>query len=87
MAIKDLEKKLAKYREDITHMEQMHKLNNERVDRVKVCILKISEAVECDKEQLEDLIGNQGITESNMLIYMGLVEQRINEILQAFVYI
>jgi hypothetical protein len=28
-----------------------------------------------------------GITESNMFVYMGMVEQRINELLQAYAYI
>ena len=37
--------------------------------------------VECDDKLNQDLLGSQGITESNMFVYMGLVEQRINEIL------
>ena len=35
----------------------------------------------------QDLLGTQGITESNMFIYMGMVEQKINETLQAYAYV
>jgi len=41
--------------------------------------------IEC--EQIESLLGNQGVTESNMMTYMGLIEQRINEIMQARSYL
>lgn len=43
--------------------------------------------MECDDTQNQELLGHQGITESNMFVYMGMVEQRINEILQAYAYI
>tara|TARA_B110000285_G_scaffold163203_1_gene182260 strand:- start:389 stop:595 length:207 start_codon:yes stop_codon:yes gene_type:complete len=55
--------------------------------KVKECISKISKVVECDDTQNQELLGHQGITESNMFVYMGMVEARINEILQAYVYI
>jgi hypothetical protein len=55
--------------------------------KVKECISKISKVVECDESQNQELLGHQGITESNMFVYMGMVEARINEILQAYVYI
>jgi hypothetical protein len=43
--------------------------------------------VECNDKVNQDLLGHQGITESNMFVYMGMVEQRINEILQAYAFI
>jgi hypothetical protein len=43
--------------------------------------------LECDETLYQNLLGYRGITESNMFIYMGMVEQRINESLQAYAYI
>lgn len=43
--------------------------------------------VDTDEEYGSQVVGQQEITESNMLVYMGLVEQRINEILQVYVYV
>jgi hypothetical protein len=34
-----------------------------------------------------DLLGPLGVTEGNLMTYMGIIEQRINELLQANAYI
>jgi len=51
------------------------------------CVQQIFNLIECDEESHIDLLGTQGVTENNMMTYMGIVEQRINEILQANTYI
>ena len=79
--IKDLEKKLTFTKNQIDIMEKEQGKNIEKIKKVKTCIQKISMQVECDDKLNQDLLGSQGITESNMFVYMGLVEQRINEIL------
>lgn len=33
---------------------------------------------------MEEMLGNQGVTESNMMQYLGIIEQRASEILQAY---
>ncbi|CAM9479010.1 unnamed protein product, partial [Hapterophycus canaliculatus] len=33
---------------------------------------------------VEEMLGNQGVTESNMMQYLGIIEQRTSEILQAY---
>jgi hypothetical protein len=40
-----------------------------------------------DCEENAELLGTQGVTEINMMTYLGIVEQRINEIMQANAYI
>jgi hypothetical protein len=45
------------------------------------------EMLECDKERHTKLLGTQGVTEANMMAYMGIIEQRINEILQVQTYL
>ena len=68
-------------------MEKEQSKNIDKIKKVKSCIQKISEVVECDEKLNQDLLGHQGITESNMFVYMGMVEQRINEILQAYAFV
>ena len=58
-----------------------------RVESIMACVQQIFNLVDCDETQHIDLLGTQGVTESNMMTYLGIVEQRINEILQANTYI
>lgn len=85
--IKEMETKLNRAREEIGDMEKSQEKDTEKINRIKECIGKISQAIDCRVEENQELVGHQGITESNMFIYMGMVEQRINEILQAYAYI
>ncbi|EFC38551.1 hypothetical protein NAEGRDRAFT_81548 [Naegleria gruberi] len=36
----------------------------------------------CDPSSISDMLGTTGVTESNMMIYLGFIEQRTNEIVQ-----
>eukprot|EP00960_Hanusia_phi_P077045 768641-Hanusia_phi.AAC.4 len=38
----------------------------------------------CNAELVNAVAGNQGVTESNMMQYLGIIEQRTNEILQMY---
>lgn len=86
-AIKELEEKLRKTNEEVNQMEKQQALDQAKILSIKECIKKISQVVECDISMNQDLLGTQGITESNMFIYMGMVEQKINETLQAYAYV
>eukprot|EP00903_Cladosiphon_okamuranus_P020625 g18935.t1 len=37
-----------------------------------------------NNSSVEEMLGNQGVTESNMMQYLGIIEQRTSEILQAY---
>ena len=38
----------------------------------------------CNSSSVEEMLGNQGVTESNMMQYLGIIEQRTSEILQMY---
>lgn len=40
--------------------------------------------VECDTTAMSELLAGEAVTDNNLMQYMGLVEQRTNEILQAW---
>ena len=42
-----------------------------------------SQALE-ERASVEEMLGNQGVTESNMMQYLGIIEQRTSEILQMY---
>lgn len=46
------------------------------------CKLALSSAG--SNSSVEEMLGNQGVTESNMMQYLGIIEQRTSEILQAY---
>ena len=58
-----------------------------KVNSIKASIENIFNVIQCDQKAHSELLGTQGVTESNMMTYMGIIEQRINEILQAYAYI
>lgn len=41
-------------------------------------------SIGCEITTVRELVGDSGVTETNMMLYLGLIEQRINEILQAY---
>ena len=53
-----------------------------------VAIQSVFDKIECPRESIEDLLGaNQGIKENNMMQYLGIVEERTNELLRIKSYI
>ena len=43
------------------------------------CIQSIFNLLDCESNS--ELLGTQGVTELNMMTFMGIIEQRINELL------
>ncbi|XP_076603959.1 coiled-coil domain-containing protein 114 [Chaetodon auriga] len=57
------------------------------LDEVKTGVNSIFSKMECDRSVIEDILGSSaGISENNIMSYLGLVEQKTNELLtiQAF---
>ncbi|XP_067359659.1 coiled-coil domain-containing protein 114 isoform X1 [Channa argus] len=57
------------------------------LDKIKTGVMSIFSKMECDSSVIEDMLGSStGITENNIMSYLGLVEQKTNELLtiQAF---
>ena len=44
--------------------------------------------VNCDKNAIDDMLGtNQGVTDTNLLQYLGVIEERTNELLLTQAYV
>ena len=56
-----------------------------QVNALKIGIQSIFHKIGCDKmPQAETLDKSEGVTEANMMSYLGIIEQRTNEILQLY---
>lgn len=65
-------------------IEQVKKKSNEiniQFDHLKQEIEYLFNVCECDKTILNELLDSDGINQSNIMIYLGILEQRINEII------
>lgn len=54
------------------------------INQLKHCIQSLFDKIGCQNSAGTEMLGNQGVTESNMMQYLGIIEQRTNEILQMF---
>jgi hypothetical protein len=82
--LKDLEEKLSKTELRAEQFELEYQQSLKKVNMIKARIESIFTLVECDADETQDLLGNSGVTESNLMVYLGIIEQKINEILQAY---
>lgn len=51
------------------------------MNALKVGIQNIFDNIGCANEHTHELVGTHGVTESNMMQYLGIIEMRTNEIL------
>jgi hypothetical protein len=56
------------------------------VGKLKDSIWQLFNDIGCNTPAVRDLLGNEGgVTEGNLLTHLGIIEQRANELLQAYV--
>ena len=54
------------------------------INGLKIGIKSIFDRIGCNNEQVAELVGSHGVTESNMMQYLGIIEKRTNEILSMY---
>jgi chromosome segregation ATPase len=83
--LKDLEDKLQKTEAKSHQYDEKYQAAQKTVNALKVGIQSIFHKIGCDKmPQSENLDKTEGVTELNMMSYLGIIEQRTNEILQLY---
>jgi len=83
-AIRDLEEKLTRTEKKAEEYEGRYNRAVRTISQLKNGIHSIFTRIGAASTSVEEMLGNQGVTESNMMQYLGIIEQRTNEILQAF---
>ena len=82
--LKDLEDRLASTEARAEQYEAKALKAIKTVSQLEQGIQSVFEKIKCDKKALSDMLGTTGVTESNMMQYLGIIEQRTNEILQLY---
>eukprot|EP01006_Ploeotia_vitrea_P030063 TRINITY_DN62522_c0_g1_i1.p1 TRINITY_DN62522_c0_g1~~TRINITY_DN62522_c0_g1_i1.p1 ORF type:complete len:546 (-),score=352.04 TRINITY_DN62522_c0_g1_i1:483-2120(-) len=80
--MEDLESRLNKTESKANQYEQRYDMAIETVNTLKDGIQRIFDKLGCDADDdVMAKLGNAGVTESNMMQFLGIIEQRTNELL------
>lgn len=82
--LKDLETRLKKTEDKVRLYDGKYKAATETVTILKEGIWKIYNKIGCNTPVNREMLGDEGVTDANMMQYLGVIEQRTNEILQMF---
>lgn len=82
--LKDLEGRLQRTDAKTEQYERRFQAAMRTVTALKDGITSIFTKIGCDNPANRELLGDQGVSESNMLAYLGVIEQRANEILHLY---
>jgi len=82
--IRDLEEKLAKTDKKADEYDARYQVAMRTINQLKNGIHSIFTRIGATSSSVDELLGNQGVTESNMMQHLGIIEQRTTEILQAY---
>ena len=83
-ANKDIEDKLNKAKTKTDEYMVRHDRAVRIITQLKNGIHSIFTRIGAANTSVEEMLGSQGVTESNMMQYLGIIEQRTSEILQAY---
>lgn len=82
--LQELEGQLSETESKTTVYEAKYSQAMKTVAALKRGIQSIFNKIGCDNKVVSEMLGSQGVVESNMMQYLGIIEQRTNELLQAY---
>jgi len=82
--LQELEQQLAATEKRTKSYETKARRAANTVAVLKEGIFDIFQAIGCNQEGVQEIMGGGGVTESNVMQYLGVIEQRTNEILQMY---
>eukprot|EP00622_Pseudochattonella_farcimen_P007270 FR743215.1.p1 GENE.FR743215.1~~FR743215.1.p1 ORF type:complete len:324 (+),score=82.55 FR743215.1:110-1081(+) len=82
--LRDLEDRLARTEKKADEYDKKHANAMKTINQLKTGIHSIFTRLGCNSSSVEEMLGNQGVTESNMMQYLGIIEMRTSEILQMY---
>ena len=82
--LKDLEERLSKTELRAEQFELEYQQSIKKINSIKSRIEAMFNLLECDEEDTSELLGNAGVTESNLMVYLGIIEMKVTEMLQCY---
>lgn len=85
--IKKIENRLGRSTEENQSKEIRMKEINRTLDNLMGDIQGLFQRLGCDAKPIQEMLGEDAINHKNVMIYMGLIEQRTNELIHTWHYI
>lgn len=79
---KDLRQSFEFINASIEQYDAKHQQVDNTISALKVAIQHIFNKIDCDVSNMSDMLADSQVTEANMMQYLGIIEQRTNEVLQ-----
>ena len=79
-----LNKELQATEAETKEYEKQHQETTKTLNTLKIGIQAIFDRIGCNTDLVPELIGASQVTESNMMHFLGVIEQRTNEVLQMY---
>lgn len=81
--LKNLEDSLSSSTEQADQYDTLFKQSKKILEQLKSGVDSLFNKINCDRSAITDMLGGKsGATDSNMMQFLGLIEQRTNELLQ-----
>jgi hypothetical protein len=79
-----MEERLKSNEDQATLYQNRYANASKTVNELKNSVQSLFQKFGCSTPQVRTILGDGGITDTNMLQYLSLIEQRVNEILQVY---
>lgn len=85
LSAQDLEEQLGRAQESARAWEEREAAAAARAAALKEGVAALWQRSGCQSLGLEELLGPEGITDTNLMQHLGIIEQRVNELLQVWI--
>lgn len=81
--LNELEQKMVEVTDELTLVNKEYKASRRQLELLKPKVESVFNSIECDRSSIADLLGiGVSIDDNNIMQYLGIIEQKCNELLQ-----
>lgn len=82
--VREVEERLAAAEGQAELYEKRYEAASSTVNQLKTAIWDLFNKIGCNTPAVRQLVGEEGVQENNVMSYLGIIEQRTNELLQLY---
>lgn len=81
--LNELEQKMVEVTDELTLVNKEYKTSRRKLELLKPKVESVFNSIECDRSSIAELLGiGVSIDDNNIMQYLGIIEQKCNELLQ-----
>lgn len=81
--LNELEQKMVEVTDELTQVNKEYKASRRQLELLKPKVESVFNSIECDRSSIAELLGiGVSIDDNNIMQYLGIIEQKCNELLQ-----